>query len=160
MCSLTVQAILGIVTGIVTAAILFLCKALWDSKFHPFLRELRYGGVRIDGKWLGEGTDPDGDWNTELLLILNQSAFDLSGSFNLKHKSSKNSYELFFDVKGRIWEGYVVLNLTPVDRRITSFATAMFKIDGGGAGLVGQMVYRNVFAESVTAESVMLNREK
>ena len=152
------QAVLGIVTGILTTVVLFIVKVLWDSKLHPFLRELRYGGVKIDGRWEGNGEDPEGSWHTDLLLILEQSAFDLVGTFNLKHKGAKNEYELLFNVKGRIWEGYVVLNFTPIDRRVTSFATAMLKIDGGGVGLLGQIVYRDVFKESVTAEPVSLGR--
>lgn len=159
MVDLIQQGVLGIVTGILTTTILFICKIIWDTRLQPFLRELRYAGVKIDGKWVGRGTDPQGLWTTEMLLLLKQSAFELTGTFNLKHQGVENKFEILFNVSGRIWEGYIILNLSPIDRRITSYATAMLKIDGGGVGLVGQIAYRDVFKEYVVSEPVSMGRE-
>jgi len=158
MTALIQEGVLGIVTGILTTVVLFLAKVLWDAKLHPFLQELRYGGVKVDGKWQGSGADPDNGSATDFIIFLTQSALQLSGTSSLKHHSPTNQYEIHFNVTGRIWEGYVILNFTPIDRRVTSYATAMFKIGGGGATLVGQIAYRDVFQEQVTAEPVVLSR--
>jgi len=152
------QGLLGIVTGVVTTAILFLAKSTWDAKLKPFLQELRYSGVKVDGKWEGYGSDEEGSWRTEMFLFLTQSALYLAGTFVLKHRNPINQFEIHFKVSGHIWEGYLVLNFTPIDRRITSYATAMLKVSGGGVGLAGQLAYRDVNKEHVTAEPVSLGR--
>ena len=152
------QGVIGIVTGILTAAILFLAKSIWDSKLKPFLQEIRYNGVKVDGKWVGYGAAQDGSWRTEITLFLTQSALRLGGTFVFKHDRPDGIAELHFKVSGEIWEGYLILNFTPIDRRVTSYATAMLKISGGGVGLVGQLSYRDVNNELVTSEPVTLGR--
>lgn len=154
--SLFVDGAMGIFTGVLTALLLFAVKRFWVSDIYPFVERTRYSGVQIDGKWEGYGADAEGGSSTEFVLLLKQSALALSGSAVLKHDSDRNSFELHFNVTGRIWEGYVILNFAPSDRRVTSYATGMLKISGGGSSLVGQLAFRNVFREEVTAEPVIL----
>lgn len=155
------DGVVGIVTGILTTVILFFARAVWDHKLRPFLEEIRYAGVKVDGKWSGsaKGTDAGGgEWSTELVLFLTQQALTMGGTLSLKHQSPDNSFELHFKVRGYLWEGYVILNFTPVDRRVTSYATTLLKIGGGGLNLNGQFVFRNVNEETVSAEPVFLVR--
>lgn len=156
--NLIAQTFLGIFTGILTTAILFGLKWLWDQRLHPFLREMRYSGVMIAGLWEGHVEDQKENSSAEMRLFLKQSARDLSGTFNIRHTSPTNNYEILHDVIGHIWEGYVVLNFTPTDRRITSYSTALLKIDGGGVGLTGKLAFRDVFQEGVLAEDLQLSR--
>lgn len=159
MAELLQDGVLGIVTGILTTVVLFLAKVLWDTKLRPFLQELRYSGVKIEGKWAGQFVDDHGGIRTNFVLFLTQSALQLGGTSVLKHDSPDNNYEIHFNVVGRIWEGYVVVNFAPIDRRVTSYATAMLKITGGGVNLVGQIAFRDVFQEQVTAEPLHLGRD-
>lgn len=152
------DGVLGIVTGIVTAGLLFLLKAIWDAKLRPFLNELRYQGVDIAGKWVGRGADEKTSASSEFTLFLTQSAQSLAGTYRLKHQSPTNSFDLNFNVVGRIWEGYIILNLTPIDRRVTSYATSLLKIAGGGVTLEGQICFRNVNEERVVTEPLILAR--
>jgi hypothetical protein len=149
------------VTGIFTTAILYLGNRFWHSRVRPFLEGTRYTGVDISGAWEGDGSGEDhtGKWSNKLNLHLTQSAANLTGTFNLNVDATINPFELDFKVSGRIWEGYVVLNFTPSDRRITSFATALLKIGGGVVALVGIFAFRNVHLEQVTSENVSLTRK-
>jgi hypothetical protein len=154
------DGIVGIVTGILTTVVLFVIKTIWDTKLRPLLEELRYGGVKIDGKWEGhgKGKSDTGEWSTDMLVFLTQSAHSLGGTYVLKHQSPSNSFEIHFKIRGYIWEGYAILNFTPLDRRVTSSATALLKIAGGGINLTGQISYRNVNTEQVCSEPMTLSR--
>ncbi len=53
MDTLIEQGTVGIITGILTTAILFTLKVFWSSKVTPFLASIRYQGVQIEGQWSG-----------------------------------------------------------------------------------------------------------
>jgi len=156
---LIANGLLGIITGILTTGLLFIAKTLWDTKLKPMLEELRYKGVKVDGKWGSRNADEEKKTSSEITLFLEQSAYLLTGVCNVRVSSPQNSFDLSYRVQGKIWEGYVVLSFTPIDRRITSIATALFKIGGGGVNLVGQYAFRNVNDENVSSVPLTLTRD-
>lgn len=147
------EGILGIVTGILTSAILYLSKLFFDTKITPYLREIRYQGVKIDGAWSGKNEE------SESRLFLEQSAHELTGSFTIKYKNETRESVLDFNVRGYMWEGYITLNFIPKDRRITSYATTLLKLHDGGHLLMGQWCFRNVQTENVEAWPMSLGRD-
>ncbi len=157
------QGIFGIVTGILTTVLIFLARNFWNSKIVPFLEKTRYQGVMLAGQWNGTSENNDESqgeifWN-EATLFLDQKAHDLSGYFIFKFKNSEKNFVINFDVKGYIWEGYVTLNFTPKDRRVTSYATALLKLHSGGCLLVGGWLFRHVNEEYVVYTALSLGRE-
>lgn len=152
------DGIVGTVTGILTAFLLYLLKKFWDNYLHPWLRELRYSGVDVSGQWQGIENDEDGT-SFEIALVLKQSAHDVSGTARIEFVGSSHSFDLAFNVTGQIWEGYITLNFKPVDKRVTSYATALLKIAGGGVALNGQAAYRNVNDERVDSFALELKRD-
>jgi hypothetical protein len=164
MSTLLEQGIIGIVTGILTTAVLYIIKVFWSSKFVPFLAAVRYQGVKVDGQWSGYGKNDNpenGDvFETEFNLFLSQSAHQLSGSFLFKFKNEHKDFALDFNVNGYMWEGYVTLNFTPKDKRLTSYATALVKLHDGGQSLVGQWLFRDVHKEFVNQVPLILVRNQ
>jgi len=164
MSTLLEQGVFGIVTGICTTALLYLLKVIWSAKIVPFLVATRYQGVKIDGQWVGSGknNDPEnGDvFETEVSLFLSQSAHELGGSFLFKFKNEVKDFNLDFNVSGYMWEGYVTLNFTPKDKRITSYATTLLKLHDGGQSLVGTWLFRDVIAEYVNQVPLVLVRNQ
>jgi hypothetical protein len=164
MSTLIEQGVFGIVTGILTTVILFLIKILWTAKVVPFLVATRYQGVKVDGQWAGSGKseDPDqgGIFETEFSLFLSQSAHQLGGSFLFKFKSPDKEFNLDFDVSGYMWEGYLTLNFTPKDKRITSYATTLLKLHDGGQSLIGTWLFRDVINEFVNQVPIVLVRSQ
>lgn len=155
------EGLIGIVAGIITTWILFVGKVFWDSKIIPYLRELRYQGVRIDGAWSGHSKceEKDKEFESDARLFLIQSAHELTGSFTFNFKNSSKDFTLDFNISGYMWEGYITLNFLPKDRRITSYATALMKLHDGGHSLVGQWCFRDVEAEKVLAIPMVLIRD-
>ena len=162
MQSIIDQGVIGIVTGITTAAILFILKGVWTHQVVPFLSSTRYQGVKIDGHWTGSESNEDPKkgpvFKNESSLFLQQNAQDLKGEYTFKFKNNEKEFTLDFDVKGYIWEGYITLNFTPRDRRITSYATSLLKLHSGGLSLVGQWLFRDVEQEVVSSTPLYLFR--
>ena len=57
-------------------------------------------------------------------------------------------------------EGYITLNFTPKDKRVTSYATALLKLHDGGQTLVGSWLFRDVIKENVLQASMYLSRQE
>ncbi|HHF0484309.1 TPA: hypothetical protein ACPHR2_004289 [Vibrio antiquarius] len=163
MQSILDQGVVGIIVGIVTSAILLVIKAIWSHKIVPFLTSVRYQGVEIDGHWIGSSNNDNpekGDiFESECTLFLQQNAQDLQGTYTFKFKNEHKNFALEFDVKGYIWEGYITLNFTPRDRRITSYATSLLKLHDGGLSLIGNWLFRDVEKEYVSNAPLVLFRQ-
>lgn len=151
------DGVVGIVVGIITSALMYLAKVFWDNKVTPFLRATRYQGVKIDGPWIGKSKDDNHE--SEVRLFLNQNAHELQGSMLFSFKSKEKEFTIDFNVNGYMWEGYITLNFLPKDKRVTSYATALLKLHGGGGVLVGQFSFRNVEQEIVTTISMVVSRD-
>ena len=164
MDSLLDQSIVGIVVGILTSAVLFVLKSIWTYKIVPFISSTRYQGVKLDGHWIGHQKNDNpkkGDlFENESSLFLEQSAQNLKGTYTFKFQNENKDFTLEFDVKGYIWEGYITLNFTPRDRRVTSYATSLLKLHNGGFSLVGQWLFRDVEKEFVNGTQLILVRHQ
>src|SRR4051812_43639069 len=150
------QTVLGIATGVVTSALLFFLKDLWVKILRPYVEELRYNGVSVGGTWRGYSRDEFHD--SDMHLRLAQSALRITGTFNFRFRSAQKQFTIDYDVTGYLWEGYLTLNFRPVDKSITTSATGLFKIAGGGAALAGQFCFRNVELEAVTPLFITMAR--
>jgi len=162
MDNLVGQGVIGIITGILTTVILYIAKTFWTAKVTPFLTSIRYQGVKVDGLWSGSHHNDDptnGEiYSSECTLFLEQNAHELGGTFLFKLKSESKDFILDFVVKGYMWEGYITLNFTPKDKRITSYATSLLKLHDGGLNLVGTWLFRNVEQEFVDQGPIILSR--
>lgn len=156
------QGVFGIVTGILTTAVLFIIRTVWVSKIVPFWVATRYQGVLIEGQWNGsqkiDASEKSEAHEIEAILNINQKAHSIDGSFLMQYKSDSRNNTLEFRVDGYMWEGYVTLNFTPKDRRVTSYATALFKLHDGGFMLMGYILFRNVMDEVVNHNPLTLTR--
>jgi len=141
-------------------------KAIWQNKVVPFLEATRYQGVRVDGGWAGLDQqledDPENEeskkYRAEFNLFIHQRAHNLTGSLLFRFENNEKKFSLDFNVTGYIWEGYLTLNFTPKDKKLTSYATSLVKLHSGGETLVGKYVFRNVEQEFVSDVPLFLSR--
>lgn len=149
-----VSIITGVVSGVLTSALLWILVSLFRDRFVPFWSARQYQGLNLAGSWNAVTITEAED--LELNLVLEQRAHDLSGALRISFKSPTNTFELDHVITGQLWEGYLIIVMKPRIRNITSFGTAMFKVAGGGSALVGRVLYRNVNAEKVDEVPVQL----
>ena len=143
------EAVLGIVVGVVTSAVLWALKGFFDKVIDPAIRARLYSGVDLSGQWYGNDQADSQTISSEITCNLKQSAHAISGSLRVQYSSPEKAFELDFDVTGHLWEGYVTLNLRPSDKRVTSYACCLLKVVEGGLKLRGASVYRSVVSDDV-----------
>ena len=143
------QAVLGIVVGVLTSAVLWGLKSFFDKVIDPAIRARLYSGVDLSGQWYGSDQSETQPLTSEVTCNLKQSAQAVSGTLRMQYASPEKSFELDFDVTGHIWEGYITLNLRPSDKRVTSYACCLLKVVEGGVKLRGVSIYRSVSTDEV-----------
>jgi len=156
----SLHIVIGAVSGVLTAFVLLAVRKLWLHTVLPLWKRWRYRGPHISGGWKGLGTGhtpASGEWS-EVALALKQNALDLHGLMTIRHRSAVHSFDLDLQVAGTISEGFVTLSLSSRSDNITSVATALLKIDGGGAALNGQLLYRNAFVDTVDVINMSVHR--
>lgn len=152
--------VLGVVSGVLTSALLLVLGTLYVRVLVPWLKAIRYQGVDVSGSYSADLMNAPDEPKSHVSLTLVQNAYELSGTFHLINRKPGNEFELTYEVRGRLWDSYLSISLVPVDRRITSVANALLRIGGGGVILEGVVAIRNTFTERVEANHLFMRRSK
>lgn len=151
---------IGVAAGVASAFLLFVASQLWVQRLLALVRRWRYRGVNIAGDWKGLGTGytpAHGEWS-ELVLGLQQDGCDVRGVVTLQCRSAGHAFDVRLQAKGRVTEGYLALSLSPAGESVPSPAAALLKIEGRGAALNGQLLYRHPFLDIVDVIDMSVHR--
>lgn len=151
---------IGLAAGAISAFLLFVASRLWVRRLLPLVRRWRYRGVNISGEWKGLGTGytpAHGEWS-ELALSLQQDVSEVRGVVTLQCRSAGHAFDVRLQAAGRVTEGYVALSLSPAGESLPSPATALLKVEGRGAALNGQLLYRHPFLDIVDVIDMSVHR--
>ena len=150
---------LGALGALLSTLVLLLLVDLWTQIAVPLWRRWRYRGVNIAGGWKGLGTGhpaAPGEW-TEVGMSLEQQLDELRGLLWIRRCTADASQELRLPLAGRISGGYVAL--TPAQEgEAPAPVSALLKIDGRGASLNGQLLYRDPATDVVEAIEMSVHR--
>lgn len=133
--------IFGVISGVLTAATLFLLKEFWVKTLVPWYQGIRYKGADISGSW-SANYDEEGT-KTTFSVVLTQQAHRIDGSMQFSFISSEREVNLNYDLSGEYWEGYLNLSCRSKDRKIFSHGSLFLKLINNGSGLLGQFSYRH-----------------
>ena len=148
--------LLGVVSGVFTAALVLLLGKIFRTIIIPWYQGIIYEGIDLHGEWFQEFEKREGV-EVYFDLTINQDAHSLNGKMIYGHKN-KGKKPITYEVEGSVWEGYVRLNMKSTDRKKIAFATALFKVSAGGDQLEGVMNYRNFETDSVSSAELNLER--
>lgn len=137
----------GVLAGVLTSALIWLTGSLWTRSVEPYLIGLRYRGIDIAGPWTAIDIGPENA--SRFSMDLRQTAHSVRGTCMLEHYSAENEFKVMLELTGDLWEGYISLTHKPSDRKISSYSVGLLKVSGGGTGLEGIHLYRNVNEERV-----------
>lgn len=148
---------LGVLSGVITSAILFLAGKLMVKVFIPWYQEVIYKGVDLQGRWTNK-LKLDNAVIYTYQVDIKQSAHKLIGNAVITKSGSNNDYIQDFTLEGETWEGYVTINLRSKNRESLSFIAGLFKVEGRGQILDGSWAYRGAATDKVDSESLKLKR--
>ena len=139
--SISEQIVIGVVSGVLTSALLYLIAVVVTRVLVPWYKRITYEGVDVNGTWEYRFDQP-GDYGS-MLLHLSQSAHDLKGEAAVTVRNGENESNFIYMVRGTIWEGYASLTLKSRDRRVIAFGVLLLKVGASGASLEGFYVFKD-----------------
>lgn len=94
MHELSYSLVVGVVSGVVAALLVFTFRSLWERIVMPWYEERLYKGARIEGCWLSEVTFPEGEKNKHRMQ-LHRVGYTVTGTTTCYEGYSEgNSYDL------------------------------------------------------------------
>ncbi len=150
---------LGVFSGVITAALLFLAKEFWVKIITPWYQGFRYKGADISGSWYAERNDNDAGIQASYTAVFQQSAHIVTGSMQVLYSGPDRKFTVDYQLSGEYWEGYLNLSCRSKDRKMYSHASLFLKLINGGGGLLGQYCFRNAFEDVVSHIPMGLDRK-
>ena len=154
----SINIILGIATGIITAALIYVANQIFLKLVMPWYQNIKYKGVDLGGNWTGEMVDTT-EISMPFTLNIKQKANKLKGFANLDKSKANDTYNITtYNIKGSVWEGYVTINYQSTDRTRLSFATSLLQVRMGGRKMEGIFVFRDVRHDEIRERRVIFKR--
>jgi len=160
MDSLTSNIIIGILTGIITTAILYLISRMFMDWVMPWYRSVKYTGIDVSGVW---ETKQDFETSIEYsLLNLRQKADKLEGlwTISITQNGSDDNEIKTFSVKGTIEDRFALLTSKNTDQRQIGIGTMLLEAIGNGFELTGCETWYSVDNKEIKADKISLKRKK
>jgi len=154
--------LLGIISGILTTALLWAIHELWAHRIVPWYEKRVYKGVNIEGTWslVDDSSDKDGHWAQNEILSLRQTAHRLTGSLTLLPKDDENAKSIVLDAVGDISDRFVSLIFkSPLQNRL-SYSGVLLEIIKDGNTLRGSTSMYDVEGGSIDSYDVTYRRQK
>ncbi len=145
--------VVGVVSGIITAAILHLLFLLFNRIVLPWYRQLVYHGVHIAGKW--EEHLDFGNGNAQVSTAeLVQKANSVTGNITIvKTTNGQITKTEIMSLKGTIKDRLFNTSLTPVDRQRIGIITILLEVVGDGGKMRGCSSWYDAGAAKITSLS-------
>ncbi len=158
--SLTSNIIIGILTGILTTALLYLISRVFMDLVLPWYRSFKYTGIDVSGVW---ETKQDFESTVEYsLLNLDQKADKLKGLWTIsitQNGSDENEIKTF-TVEGSIEDRFALLISKNTDQRQIGIGTMLIEAVGNGFELTGCETWYSVDNKEIKADKISLKRKK
>jgi hypothetical protein len=152
--------IIGIVSGIITTALIYLAVLIFRKIVIPWYQEIVYKGIDVGGKWRMSSAEIEG---MDMFLNLAQHAHRLKGTLTLFRKNEMESQIdpiRTYKIEGSISNRFIVATLSLIEKNRLGIGTLLFEVVGDGQRLKGNWTYYSVSdsnIDSVECEAERLN---
>lgn len=158
--SLPVNIIIGIITGVLTTAVLYLISRIFIDWVIPWYRSIKYVGIDVSGVW--ETKQQFKNSKEYSLLNLYQKADRLNGLWTIsitENGSDQNEIKTF-DVEGSIEDRFALLTAKNTDRRQIGISTLLVEAVGNGFELEGCEIWYSVDSKEIKSNTISFKRKK
>ncbi len=151
--------ILGIISGVITSAVIYLLVIIFNNIVLPWYRALIYCGVSIDGTWKEELDFENG--NTQVSTAeLTQKANAISGNVTIVKSSNGQITETtIMSLNGIVKDRLFNAKLIPVDKKRVGIITVLAEVVGDGSRMLGQSTWYDAGSAKITGKSSEWTRE-
>lgn len=150
--------VLGVISGVLTATMIYLAKEFWLKILLPWYQGFRYQGADISGSWFAEYNDNSEGIKSTYSVSLKQSAHKVTGSMQFSFVSEDRKFNINYNLSGEYWEGYLNLTCRSKDRKMYSHGSMFLKLINNGSGLLGQFNFRHAYEDKVVTFPLGIDR--
>ncbi len=154
--------IIGVVSGIVTTALIYLAVQIFRKIVIPWYQSIIYQGLIVSGEWrvaslsTGEGQ--------EIVLNLTQKAHRLEGTATYVRKTDTSNllteHIKTFQIEGRVADRFAVLTLRHTERNRIGVEVLLLEIIGDGRKMAGYTTFYDVVENRIVSYACMLGRSE
>lgn len=140
---ITSTIFLGVISGILTSAVLFVLLRMFNKVFIPWYQNMLYKGIELSGKWFCA----DHTMSQEITFDLTQKAETINGIATLLNRDGTNhNFEDIrtFIVTGCVQDRFVYLVLRHEDSSRLGILTYLLQPVGDGRRMEGAMSFYSV----------------
>ncbi|MEZ0174119.1 MAG: hypothetical protein AB9Q20_07375 [Candidatus Reddybacter sp.] len=151
--------IIGVFSGVLTSAFIFLCINIFNKILIPWYRSMIYSGIDISGEWketvVHEGATDISTYQ------LNQKERAVYGTKTIvkQYKTKDKCETKVLKLEGNFIDGHLLLTATSKSKKIQSLSTYLLKIGKGGSALIGQANWVDSGTGNIRTRDISLYRE-
>lgn len=151
--------IVGVISGVITSALIFLCIKIFNQIMLPWYRSAIYKGIDISGTWT-ETVEHEGATDVSQ-YIFRQNERIISGAETIvKTDNETGACETkILTLNGKFLDGHLLLTAVSSDRKIQSLSTYLFRVGKGGAALIGQASWVDSGTGTIESRFIELTRK-
>ncbi len=131
MADISEQIVIGVVSGVITSAFLYLFVRVFRELVLPAIREILYQGLDVSGSWYWRST-----FGSSAKMEITQKADVLTGVFTFVPVDSENSIKIF-NLKGNVRDRFVQMTMQSADPKRLGSLSYLFEVAGDGNQLRG-----------------------
>ncbi|MFA6251114.1 MAG: hypothetical protein WC603_00580 [Candidatus Paceibacterota bacterium] len=145
MINISSSIIIGVVSGIITSAVIWVIVNLFKKNILPWYQSITYQGVKIGGNWIGFYQKPTNINNDEkdphYNIHIIQKGHHICGEMtrNKDQNGSRNSKTFIFN--GLFKDGNLVFSYKPKDSTRLGLGSYVLKLGDDGKKLHGRSLY-------------------
>ncbi len=153
--------ILGVVSGVITAAFLYLISLFFINHFIPWYQKTIYKGVDISGTWVAEVTSASGI-TASMEMTIHQNGHSVKGESTIvQGRDPSNLTQVSnLSMSGHIWEGFITLNQQSKDRTRLSYSTSLLQVLNGGIRLNGVYCFLSIITDKIESLEIKWVRKE
>ena len=141
-----ISIFIGIITGIITAVILWFASIFWKKVLLPWFQEFVYKGVNVSGNWIYEKEEqvsPTNNRTIEISLDIQQKAHEVFGTFRAKNKYTEDPKEYinYYKIIGLVKDNYLLFSYSAQRKDRTGVGSFLLRVSRGGTQLTGSAIF-------------------
>ena len=148
---------IGVISGVITSALIYLLVQIFSKIVLPWYRELVYNGIDISGEWFCYGQELE----QRAKYDIKQQASQINGDATYMHSDDHDhSMEKIrtFKITGFIKERFVQLTLIHSDKSRLGLVSYLLEVVGDGRRMIGAGSHYGVDSFTIETVNIIFSR--
>lgn len=164
MINVSGSIIIGVISGIITSAVIWFFVNLFKTKVLPWYQSITYQGVKINGDWIGfyqhsKSTNIDED-DPHYNIHINQKGHQIYGEMTRSKNQDGTRDSKTFVFNGLFKDGNLVFSYKPKDSTRLGLGSYVLKLKDDGKKLHGRSLYITSDNGDVAEFEIIWKRKK